>query len=137
MPLTDPRDALLLTMVLASAADGDMSDAEMENIGVQVRFLPAFRGWDLDQFDNVAAECLRLLGQSDGLHDALAAIQEMLPDDMYETAYALACDMVAADGHATQEELRILELMRHELGIGRLQASAIEYGTRARFRAFS
>jgi hypothetical protein len=51
-----------------------------------------------------------------------------------ETAYALACDVVAADGRATQEELRLLELLRHRLEVGRLPAAAIERGARARHR---
>ena len=38
-----------------------------------------------------------------------------LPANLRETAYAIACDLVAADGEATQEELRVLELMRHRL----------------------
>jgi hypothetical protein len=41
--------------------------------------------------------------------------------------------VVAADGEATQEELRILELLRHRLGIDRLVATAIERAARARF----
>lgn len=136
MPLTDPRDALLLTMVLASCADGDMSDVEMENIGMQIRYLPAFRDWPIEEFQPTLTKCLQLLGEPEGLQATLSLINEMLPEHMYETAYALACEMVAADGKASQEELRVLELMRHELGIGRLQASAIEYGTRARSRPF-
>ena len=54
---------------------------------------------------------------------------------MRETAYALCCDVAAADGHAFQAELQFLLELRHELGIDRLHAAAIERGTRfaARF----
>jgi hypothetical protein len=52
---------------------------------------------------------------------------------MRETAYALACDIVAADGNASQEELRVLELLRHRMEMERLVAAAIERGARARF----
>jgi tellurite resistance protein len=55
-----------------------------------------------------------------------------LPAKLVETAYALACDIAAADGFASQEELRLLEMLRHELAVGRLEAAAIERGTRAR-----
>lgn len=132
MSLTDPRDALVLTMVLASAADGDMTDAEMARIDMQLNYLPAFDGWGADRFDSVIKECLGFFDQADGLTAALAHIRDVLPDHLRETAYAVACDMVAADGKASQEELRVLELMRHALDIGRLHASAIEYGTRVR-----
>lgn len=132
MSLTDPRDALVLTMVLASAADGDMTDAEMTRIGMQLQYLPAFAEWGEARFEDVIDECLRFFDRPDGLNAALEHIKSVLPHHLRETAYAVACDMVAADGKASQEELRVLELMRHVLDIGRLQASAIEYGTRAR-----
>ena len=64
----------------------------------------------------------------------LDAIKAALPAKMRETAYAIACDLVAADGEATQEELQILELIRHRLNIERLVAAAIERGARARFQ---
>ena len=50
-----------------------------------------------------------------------------------ETAYALACDVVASDGEASQDELRFLELLRDGLVIDRLVAVAIERGARAHF----
>ena len=42
--------------------------------------------------------------------------------------------IVAVDGEATQEELRILDLIRHRLNIDRLIAAAIERGAKARFQ---
>ena len=68
------------------------------------------------------------------LDKTLAAIKAALPDRLRETAYAIACDLIAAGGKGTQEELQILELIRERLEIGRLAAAAIERGARARFR---
>ena len=59
-------------------------------------------------------------------------MRETLPEKLYETAYAIACDVVAADGAAGQEELRLLEMIRHELELDRLIAAGIERGARAR-----
>jgi len=56
-----------------------------------------------------------------------------LPEKLRETAYALACDVAAADGKVTQEESRFLEMIRFRLNIGRLPAAAIERGSRARY----
>ena len=70
----------------------------------------------------------------DGLEGTLKAIKEALPPRLRETAYAIACDLVASDGEATQEELRILEMIRHRLSIDRLIAAGIERGARARFQ---
>ena len=49
-----------------------------------------------------------------------------------ETAYALACDVAVADSRLTQEELRLLEMIRFRLEVDRLSAAAIERGARAR-----
>jgi hypothetical protein len=64
----------------------------------------------------------------------LEAIKSLLPAKLRETAYAIACDLVAADGEATQEELQLIELLRRRLGLDRLIAAAIERGARARFQ---
>ena len=42
----------------------------------------------------------------------------------------MACDIVAVDGEARQEELRWLEMLRHGLEVERLHAAAIERGYR-------
>ena len=65
--------------------------------------------------------------------DRHVVIKENLPVRLRPTAYALACDVVAADGEATQEELRYLEILRHDIGVDRLTAAAIERGAGARY----
>ena len=62
----------------------------------------------------------------------LGIIAQSVPVKLRETAYALACDVAAADLHAKEEELRVLEILRHRLDIDRLAAAAIERGVRAR-----
>jgi tellurite resistance protein len=131
--MIDPQDALIYTMVLVSASDRNMSDAEMRIIGDNVRDLPAFADYDKDRLTKTLAECAKLVAKENGLEDALRLIKTALPAKLRETAYAMACDVAAADGEATQEELRLLEMIRYRLSIDRLVAAAIERGTRARF----
>jgi tellurite resistance protein len=125
--------ALIYTMVLVSAADADMTDAELSTLNETVRYLPIFNGFDRARLPKIAEDCTELLGASDGLDRALETIREGLPKKLRETAYAVACDIAAADGHTTQEELRMLEMLRHSLDIDRLSAAAIERGARARY----
>jgi len=132
--MLDPHGALLYTMVIVSAADRDMTDAELAIIGEIVGHLPVFRGFDRQQLARVLEECTQLLNREDGLDEAFAAIKAVLPANLRETAYAIACDVAAADGEASQEELRVLEMMRHRLDIDRLIAAGIERGARARFQ---
>ncbi len=124
--------ALVYTMVLVSAADGEMTDPELAAIGEIVRTLPVFKDYDADQLPETAADCAGLLGEDDGLETVLGLIAESLPEKLRETAYDLACEVAAADLSADQEELRLLELLRDQLDIDRLAAAAIERGVRAR-----
>jgi tellurite resistance protein len=132
--MLDPHGALICTMVIVSAADSNMTDAELAIIGEIVGHLPVFRDFDRNDLPSVLESCSRLLSRDNGLDEAFTEIKEVLPANLRETAYALACDVAAADGEAAQEELRVLEMMRHRLNIDRLIAAGIERGARARFQ---
>jgi tellurite resistance protein len=132
--MLDHHRALIYMMVIVSAADSEMPDAELRIIGDIVGDLPIFRDFDRNELPRVLNDCTDLLGRENGLEETLKAIKAALPAKLRETAYAIACDLAAADGEATQEELRILELIRHRLNLERLIAAAIERGARARFQ---
>jgi len=124
--------ALIYTMVLVSAADGEMTDAELATIGKIVRTLPVFSDYDTENLPKTAADCAELLSAEQGFETVLKLIAQSIPEKLRETAYALDCDVAAADLVADQEELRLLMLLRHQLGVDRLCAAAIERGARAR-----
>ena len=131
--MIDHQSALIYTMVLVSAADRNMTDAELGMIGDIVRHLPVFKGYDVTKLPRTASVCADLVSGDDGLEHTLDVIRKALPEKLRETGYALACDVAAADGNISQEVLRLLELLRHRLKIDRLVAAAIERGARARF----
>ena len=128
----DHHTALVFTMVLISAAEGVMTDAELESIGRQVRYLPIFRDFDNDRLTSVGRQCAELLNRDDGLDLACEMIAEALPQQLRETAYALACDVAAADGDLAAEERRLLDILRRTLNVDRLVAAAIERAAYAR-----
>lgn len=130
--MIDHMTALIYTMILVSAADRNMTDAELRTIGEIVRYLPIFKKFDLDKLPKVAADCAEILDDDEGLDKVLEVIKGALPHKLHETAYAVACDVAAADGHLEPEVIRLLELLRHALDIDRLAAAAIERGARAR-----
>jgi hypothetical protein len=132
--MLDPHGALIYTMVIVSGAERSMPPAELAIIGDIVGHLPVFRDFDRSALAGHLDDCAELLAQEDGLEKTIDAIRQALPPKLRETAYAIACDLVASDGAATQEELQILELIRHGLSVGRLAAAAIERGARARFQ---
>ena len=127
-----PQDALVAVMIAISASDEDIRTAELVKINAAVNHLPVFANYDLDRLNLTAQMVFDLFEQEDGLDALFGLVREALPERLYETAYALACDVAAADGLLEETELRLLEEMRYELNIDRLHAAAIERGARAR-----
>jgi len=130
--MLDPHGALIYTMVIVTGAESRLPPDELNMIGDIVGHWPVFHGFEREKLGGHLDDCAELLARDDGLDATLAAIKQALPARLRETAYAIACDLVAVDGAATQEELQILELIRHQLDIDRLIAAAIERGARAR-----
>src|ERR1700722_14201560 len=132
--MLDPHGALIYTMVIVTGAESRISTAERNIIGDIVGHLPVFRSFDRGKLATHLNDCAELLSKDDGLDETLDAIKAALPQRLRETAYAIACDLIASDGSATQDELQILELLRERFEIDRLIAVAIERGARARFQ---
>ncbi|HUI35576.1 MAG TPA: tellurite resistance TerB family protein [Stellaceae bacterium] len=130
--MLDSHGALIYTMVIVTGAESRLPPDELNMIGDIVGHWPVFHGFEREKLGGHLDDCAELLARDDGLDATLAAIKQALPARLRETAYAIACDLVAVDGAATQEELQILELIRHQLDIDRLIAAAIERGARAR-----
>ncbi|MCP4380610.1 MAG: tellurite resistance TerB family protein [Hyphomicrobiales bacterium] len=126
------HDALIYAMVTMSAVDRTMTDREMKKIGNIVQNLPIFSDYDQERLVAAAEDCGRLVQGEDGLQAVLNVIASSLPPKLYETAYAVAVEVAAADLHVEQEELRFLQLLRDRLNLQKLIAAAIERGARAR-----
>jgi len=131
-PLLTPQDALVAVMIATSASDEALRTSELVTIERIVNHLPVFNSYDQDRLSKIGQTVLDLFEEEDGIAALFGLIRDALPDRLYETAYALACDVAAADGTLGQGELRLLEEMRYELNIDRLHAAAIERGARAR-----
>lgn len=131
-----PQDALVAVMIAVSAADEVQTTAELLSIDRQIDALPCFQDYDKDRVRGVNDVVRELFSEEDGLDALIGLVKEALPERFNETAYALACDVAAADGRVKMTELRLLEMLRHDLGVGRLAAAAIERGARARHQRF-
>ena len=127
-----PQDCLVAVMIAVSASDEEIRTSELVKIESLVNNLPVFAAYDLDRMKTMAQTVFDLFSVEDGLDALFGLVRDNLPERLFETAYALACDVAAADGSLTESELRILEEIRFELNIDRLHAAAIERGARAR-----
>ena len=127
-----PQDALVAVMVACSASDQNMRTAELVAIQRMVNHMPVFADYDQDTIRRISQIVFDLFEEEDGLDALFGLIRDALPERLHETAYALACDVVAADGRLAEVELRMLEEVREELALDRLHSAAIEWGARVR-----
>lgn len=128
----DAQEALVCTMVLVGAADGGITDREIGVMSGQVQTLPIFHNFSSERLEAATDAVVALLGEEDGLTHAARLIRDALEPRLRETAYALACEVVAADQTASQQSLQMLNFVRDELRLDPLVATAIERGVRAR-----
>lgn len=131
-----PEDTLVAVMIAISASDENMRTSELMSIERMVNHLPAFKDYQIERVTQVANTVFDIFAEEDGLDMLWDLVRQNIPERMIDTAYAMACDVIAADGMARETELRLLEDMRYELNIDRLLAAAIEAGARARHRMF-
>jgi tellurite resistance protein len=133
-PGLDPQEALVCTMVLVAAADGGVTDREIGTMTMLVQTLPIFRDFSTDRLEVATDAAVRLLDETDGLNHAASLIRAALEPRLRETAYALACEVLASDLEVGQDSLRMLEFLMGELDLDSLVAAAIERGVRVRQR---
>ena len=131
-PSFSPQDSLVALMIAISASDATIRRAELVSIERIVDHMPVFADYDKDRLKQVSTAVFDLFEEEDGLDALFGLVRDSLPAKLNETAYALACDVAAADGLLGEQELNLLAEIRYELSIDRLNAAAIERGARAR-----
>ncbi len=127
-----PQDALVAVMIAESASDESITNSELLSITRIVDHMPIFGEYDSNRIKSVSQIVFDLFEEEDGLAALFGLIRDALPEELYETAYAMACDVAAADGRLHQGELEFMAEIRYELTIDRLHGAAIERGVRAR-----
>lgn len=132
-PVT-PQDALIFVMVMASAVDNSMNDEELRRIGQLIDLLPIFEGFDKESLIDVSKRCADILAGPEGLDIALEVIRDAVPPRFYDTAYALAIEVMAVDLAVKPEEIRLLQLLRDRLKLDKLICAALEQSAIARYR---
>lgn len=127
------QDCLVAIMIAVSMSDENVRTSELLTIETIVNHLPVFANYDADRIKTVSSTVFDLFSEEDGLDALFGLVRDNLPERLFETAYALGCDVAAADGTIRETELRLLEEIRYELSLDRLHAAAIERGARARY----
>jgi len=137
MPKPTAHEALIYLMVVTSASDREMNDAELAHIGDSVHNWPIFMDFDPDRLVDAARDCQKLLQEEGGLDRIFAMVLDAVPLHLHDTAYAAAVEVAVIDREMRLEERRILARLRSGLAVDAETAHAIELSAKARHRTLT
>lgn len=119
-----PAEAFAAITLATVAADGYLSDDEIEVMIASLNRMELFRSYSRDVmgrlFDKLCGITKRH-GSDTLLKNAIAS----LPHHLHDTAFAVATDLVLADGEVTEEEEDLLQYLYSYLDIPEDKAKMI------------
>lgn len=110
--------------LVAVCADGDLSTEEIDVLLSSLTRLKMFRSYSSDVMVRMLNRLISVIKRQ-GLNALLEMVLQSLPQDLYETSFAIAVDLVLADGEVTEEEEQLLEDLYIKLNIPEDLASQI------------
>jgi uncharacterized tellurite resistance protein B-like protein len=119
-----PAEAFAAIMLLAIAADGHLSNDEINLLNSTLGRMKLFRSYSWDvmrrMFDNLCGTL-----RNEGAQVLFGAAMATLPHDLYETVFAVATDLILADGQVSEEEEQLLGSLCRALEIPQEQVNKI------------
>jgi Tellurite resistance protein TerB len=102
-----PAEAFAAIVLIAIAADGYLSDEEINLLHTTLGRMQLFRSYSGEVMRRMFDKLSGIL-KRDGFEKLFDAAIATLPHDLYDTTFAIATDLVLADGQVTEEEEAIL-----------------------------
>lgn len=112
----DKREAFTSVLLVAVASDGHISSEESEAFIAVSNRMQLFRDQPPSQFNSMINKLVGILTKQ-GPAFLLQKAHEALPCELRETAFAVATDLIFADGVLEVEEKNLLEELQESLGI--------------------
>lgn len=111
-----PAEAFTAIILLVVSIDGHIADSEMELLNTVLGRMHLFRSYSDDVMARMFDNLMGIL-QRHGAEVLLDAAMTSLPHDLYETTFAIATDVVLADGEVTYAEEDLLSDLAKLMGI--------------------
>jgi len=111
-----PAEAFVAITLAATASDGYLSQDEACLIYSSLSRMKLFRSYPYDVMSRMFDRLLSILRRQ-GIDALFNTAKESLPHDLREAAFAMATDLVLADGIVTQEEKDFLNDLHQALDI--------------------
>lgn len=102
-----PAEGFAALMLLVTASDGYLADDEIRLLNATFSRMKLFRSYSEDVMRRMIDNLCGIL-RRDGSQVLFDAAVSTLPHDLYDTAFAIATDLVLADGQVTEEEEELL-----------------------------
>lgn len=100
----------------AIASDGVITQEEAAGLGTSLSRMRLFAGKS-DRDINKTFEKLIKVVRSDGVEKLITLSCAAITPDLKQTAFAVAADLLMADGHIANEEKKFLEKIQHALAV--------------------
>jgi len=111
------HEAFAGILLAASAVDGHIASEEISNLINAISRMKLFSNFNDDKYNRMFDRLLKILKKSDGVDLLIQKCIPELPDELRETVFANACDIVLADGVVEPEEKELIEKLQNELEI--------------------
>ena len=105
-------------MLSAVACDGHISDEEAHSLGTVANRMKLFADINGQKWNRMIDKLMGVL-KRDGVEMLLDKSAASLPQDLHDTAFAVACNLVLADQGIEDEEKQYLSALQKKLGLDR------------------
>ncbi|ASC74203.1 hypothetical protein XM38_051780 [Halomicronema hongdechloris C2206] len=109
-------EAFAAVCLVAIAADGYLSEQEGRNMTVMLSRMQLFRTYSNDVLHRTFDKLLAMLKRQ-GPGPLVNLAKASLPQNLRETAFAMATDLILSDGAVTEQEQAFLDDLHHILEI--------------------
>lgn len=120
----NPAEAVAAVILAAISADGHVSDEECRTGFTAISQMQLLKSYPADILGRIFSNLAGVFARH-GIKDILMAAKQSIPHELNPTVFAIATDLVLADGVVTSEEEAILEDLCSLLEVPAEQAQQI------------
>jgi tellurite resistance protein len=117
-------EAFAGVLLCAVASDGHISGEEAQGLITILSRMRLYDNWTNEKFNNMLNRLLGMV-KREGVSDMMRRCSDSIPEDLHETVFANACDLVLADGVVEDEEKDFLDDLQRMLNISGDEAITI------------
>ncbi|MEH2234754.1 tellurite resistance TerB family protein [Nostoc sp.] len=112
----NPEEAFAVIILAATASDGYLSVEQANSITSVLSRMKLFKSYPHEMMNRLFDKILGIL-QGDGFNPLFNAAKNSLSQDLREAAFAVATDLVLAEGIVAEEEKNFLNDLYQALGV--------------------